>query len=39
MIEIKGLYNTAVCYTPALEPAAEQRGTDRLAIIANFTTE
>ena len=25
MIEIKGLYNTAVCYTPALEPAAEQQ--------------
>ena len=25
MIDIKGLYNTAVCYTPALEPAAEQQ--------------
>ena len=25
MIEIKGLYNTAVCYTPELEPAAESQ--------------
>ena len=23
MIEIKGQYNTALCYTPALEPTAE----------------
>jgi len=22
MIEIKGLFNTAICYTPELEPAA-----------------
>ena len=25
MIEIKGLHNTALCYTPALEPTAEQQ--------------
>jgi len=25
MIEIQGLYNTALCYTPALEPAAEMQ--------------
>ena len=25
MIEIKGQFNTAVCYTPALEPTAEQQ--------------
>ena len=25
MIEIQGLYNTALCYTPALEPTAEMQ--------------
>ena len=25
MIEIKGKYNTAICYTPALEPTAEKQ--------------
>ena len=25
MIEIQGLYNTAICYTPALEPTAEMQ--------------
>ena len=28
MIEIKGLFNTAICYTPDLEEAAAARGAD-----------